>query len=269
MRLKSCAKRKELSMIRKSFILVLLIGVAMSLCAQTNVSLIDIKKEMNELYQELAQLDQAINSINAVGRYETKYLSHRNLMESCFNAYSAEIRENKEMLYTIYENYQTLYANIGKKISIYKERDNIRIETERVKAKLVKFESDMNNLFPKAKDFCEHKKNDSLEKTKSSANTIFNNALGLQASNQSLFDENVALETIMNSISKTHDEINSLTIKKSKFGDILFKIIMVVGMVLMAGNIVSSKIKMMNAMKPSVKTPKIENKNKKEEEFSI
>lgn len=256
-------------MIRKVIILLLLFGLLKPVCAQSNVSLIEIRLEMTQIYDELARIDHDINSFNAAERYEAKYLSHKNLMESCFNAYSTEIRENRETLYPIYENYQVLYLNIGKKIDTFKQRENIRLETERVKSKLEKCDNDMNNLLQKAKVFCEHKKNDSLEKIKSGSNAIFNQATALQSSNPVLFDGNETLDGMMKSISKSHDEINALTIKKSKIWDILFKIIMVVGMVLMAGNIVSSKISMMKAMKPAVKTPKPEKQKKNEEEFSI
>lgn len=269
MRLKSCAKRKESSMIKRLFILILLFSLGSSFCAQTNTSLFDIKDEMNELYRELVRIDQEINSFNAVKSFEAKYVSHKNLMESCFNAYSTEIRENKEMLYPIYENYQTLYAGIGNKIEAYKQLENDRIETERVKSTLGKYDGELRTLLPKAKDFCKNKKADSLEKTKSGANSIFNKAIVLQSSNTYLFEGNEKLEKIMNSISKSHDEINALTIKQSKIWDILFKIIMVIGMVLMAWNIISSKISMMKAMKPSVKSHQHDNTNKKEEEFSI
>ena len=247
----------------------MLFGLGKSVFAQTNTSLIDIKNEMNELYSELVQIDQEINSFNSVKSFEGKYVAHKNLMESCFNAYSIEIRENKEMLYPIYENYQTLYSSIGNKIETYKQNENVRIETERVKSTLGKYEGEMKTLLPKAKDFCKNKKTDSLEKTKSGANSIFNKAIALQSSNTYLFEGSETLEKTMNSISNSHDEINALTIKQSKIWDILFKIIIVIGMVLMAGNIISSKISMMKAMKPSVKSQQHDNKNKKEEEFSI
>lgn len=256
-------------MIRKVIILLLLFGLLKPVCAQSNVSLIEIRLEMTQIYDELTRIDHDINSFNAAERYEAKYLAHKNLMESCFNTYNAEIRENRETLYPIYENYQVLYLNIGKKIESLKQRENIRLEIEIVKSKLEIYDNDINNLFQKAKVFCEHKKNDSLEKTKSGGNTIFNQATALQSSNPVLFDDNETLNNIMNRISKSHDEINALTIKKNKIWDILFKIIMVVGMVLMAGNIVSSKISMMKTMKPATKTPKPDKQKKNEEEFSI
>lgn len=256
-------------MIRKVIIMLLSFGLLQSVCAQSNVSLFEIKLELNQIYDELAQIDHDINSFDAAERYEAKYLAHKNLMESCFNAYNNEIRENRETLYSIYENYQVLYIGIGKKIDAFKQRENIRLETEQVKSKLEKYEMDINDLLHKAKDFCEHKKNDSLEKTKSGGNTVFNQVTALQSSNPVLFDDNETLNSMVKNISKSHDEINALTIKKSNIWDILFKIIMVVGMVLMAGNIVSSKINMMKAMKSAAKTPKPEKQKKNEEEFSI
>lgn len=235
------------------------------------VTVVDIQDEMNELLNELIEIDRNITSYPAVERYEVKYLSHHKLMDACFDAYSAEIRENHGALYQIYEDYQALYARIGKRIDVLKQNEAKRIEAERIKAKLENYCSEMNELHSKAKVFCDKKKSDSLEKAKSRANTVFNQVTVIQGSNAAVFENNDILGNLVDSIGKSHDEINALSIRKSRFWDILFKIIVVIGIVMMAGNIVSSKISMMKSMKPSVKKPAPIAKSGKnnEEEFSI
>lgn len=241
-------------MIRKLVILFLISVLIHPVFAQSNVSVLDIEQEMKDLYDELAQIDRSINSYNSLEKHETEYLSHSKLMESCFNTYSAEIRENKALLYQIYEDYQTLYISIGKKINGIRQSEAQRLENERIKAKLESYKSDIDELLPKAKSFCNKKKADSLEKSKSKANTIFNQATFIQTSNMSLFDENDNLNSLMDGIGKCHDEIIALTIKKSRIWDIIFKVIMIVGVVLMAGNIVISKIKMIKSQKQAAQT---------------
>lgn len=249
-------------MFKRFVILLLFAGVIQPVFSQTDKDVDDIRSEMNMLYNELELIDRKITSYSSIEQYETKYNAHKNLMELYFKAYGPQIIDNRDDLYPIYLDYQTLYVKIGNKIYTYRQKE----KAVQIKEKLENYEANLKNLLAKAQAFCEDKNSDSLEKTKKASDAVLNRAIMLQSSNQSLFDDNMELEEIINRIGECHNDINALAIRKSRIGDILFKAIILAGIVLMAGNIVSSKISMMKALKPKDKTSK---KSKNKEEYSI
>lgn len=227
-----------------------------------------VADELNTYYKELQQYDKQIKTAEDAERFESRYKAHSKLMESCYNDYSDVIRYEKK-LRTIYENYNDLYEQLGKRIEELKNEKAKQERTEKVTNKLTRYLDHLTELEEAGNRCVTNKRLDSLNIIKKQAQECYVEEATVEyGANRDFIDEDENLSQIWKKIKDTYSRISILEIVKSPFNmTLVLEIVGILAAIALIVNMVSNKVK---AAKSKIdKVPKIKKEKKKKQEEEL
>lgn len=210
--------------------------------SQTGDIVLDIQGSIENLYQDLAEIDNGIQTPNDVHLYE-KYLNeNRLLMETLFQENKKEITAHHELLFSRYAQYMELSSTLDKKINRLLEQKEKETITEHLTTMFDKYLSDFQSYEAVALLYVENNTGDSLNSIKLRANTAFMELNNDYFQHKKLVEDNPELKKKYENIKLSQEHIQTLTVSPIKWGDIIFKGTVVLALLIFVGNMIKTKL---------------------------
>lgn len=189
-------------------------------------------------------------SIESPADYESK-ASDLEIVNGRFNNLMHEYPQVYEIkdLSDLYKKYMAFKSCIDKNIEKYqqkKEQERLYVLSDSIHEVLQQWEPRFEILLQSGKLLAEQKKEDSLQIVKNNAEDYWNQEVNLlYLNNKSLCESDSEIKTSYENISSMRSKIRSLIAakeeEKTKIGDYIFKIILVLGVATMAIGIIASQ----------------------------
>lgn len=218
------------------------------------------KDQIAGLYGDLRIVDGKIQFFEDIEVNEREYLSLKDrfgIWESNNQSYVLEEEEISKK----YESYRNLQYELEKKMDSLKADKEKQDKIQKVASKFVEYQSQMQSLERQGNKCQENKRIDSLNMIKNKASDCFSQSSAFYMGNQEMVDENDSIKLLWNDINDINSRIKDMNIVPIKWGDLVFKIVIVCAALFFGINLIAQKIKMKKMTQITV-----DNHRKKKEE---